>query len=286
MDPTFLFIGPDKTGSSWLYEILAAHPHVYVPAVKDIQFFDWYYDRGWDWYRSFFAEAPATALACGELSHNYLFSRDAAERIHRDLPSVRLLTCLREPVSRTLSHYLFMVRSGRTRMPFEEALDAFPELVHNSLYATHLAPYLERFTGDRLKVLLYDELVADPHGFARDVFDHLGVPFVDGLPYTKRVLPAARPRVYVVARAVWLGANLARRIGLTGLVGVLKRGALARLLYRPLDASERPEVAPHVRARLSDAFAPEIDRLETVLGLDLSTWRDHEDRRPAAVTGR
>ena len=40
MRPDFLYIGPDKSGSTWLYEVLRRHPEVFVPSVKDLYFFD------------------------------------------------------------------------------------------------------------------------------------------------------------------------------------------------------------------------------------------------------
>ena len=69
-DPTFLYIGAARAGSSWMYEILREHPDVFVPLAKDIYFFDKHYDRGLQWYRSFFASAGGRR-AIGELSHDY-----------------------------------------------------------------------------------------------------------------------------------------------------------------------------------------------------------------------
>src|SRR5262245_51708602 len=93
--PDFLFIGPDKCGSSWLFEVLRQHPLCFVPPAKDLYFFDRYYARGWAWYERHFAAAPTGCRARGELSHDYLFSPLAAERIAASLPEVRLLTILR-----------------------------------------------------------------------------------------------------------------------------------------------------------------------------------------------
>ena len=84
MKPNFLFIGPDKTGSSWLYQILRGHPECHVPELKDIYFFDRFYARGLDWYLSLFDSAAPGARAVGELSHDYLFSPAAAERIAKE----------------------------------------------------------------------------------------------------------------------------------------------------------------------------------------------------------
>lgn len=273
MKPTFLFIGPDKTGSTWMYEVLRRHPLVFVPSVKDLYFFDRHYDRGLEWYLSFFAEAPLETRAAGELSHDYLFSPEAAERIARDLPRVRLLTCLRNPAERTFSHYLYMVRSGRTRAPFERALDEFPELVRNSLYATHLERWYARFEPERIRVLWFERLQADAAGFAREIFDFLRVSPVDGIPYERRVLPASRPRLHGLAKLAKRGADLVRDIGLTRMVGRVKGSALVRrLLYRPYGEAERPSLHPQTRNRLIERFRPDVARLERLLGVDLAHW--------------
>ena len=156
--PNFLYIGPDKSGSTWLFHVLSRHPECYVPAAKDIYFFDRYYDRGLEWYLSFFKDAPPKAKAIGELSHDYLFSAQAASRIARDLPCVRLVTNLRNPVERTFSHYLYLVRSGKTNQSFEIALEQFPELIDNSLYAKHLSAYFREFRRANIRVLFFDRL--------------------------------------------------------------------------------------------------------------------------------
>src|SRR5215472_14603026 len=43
--PTFLHIGPGKSGSSWLHETLALHPEVYLSEAKDLYFFSRYCTR-------------------------------------------------------------------------------------------------------------------------------------------------------------------------------------------------------------------------------------------------
>ncbi|MFQ5644816.1 MAG: sulfotransferase domain-containing protein, partial [Thiogranum sp.] len=271
--PGFLFIGPDKTGSSWLYEVFAQHPDCFVPEIKDIYFFDRYYDRGLDWYFDFFARAPQGARAVGELSHDYLFSEQAARRICGDLPGVKLLTCLRNPVERTHSHYLYLVRSGLTRSSFEEALEEFPELINNSLYAKHLSVYYELFDRDHIKVLFFDRLKADAKAFAGEVFSFLDVPPVDELDYGRRVLPASRPRSHWLARLAKQGANTARDLGLARLVGMVKRSSVQNVLYRTYSGAEKPVLGEETRARLSEVFAPDIRQLETLLGVSLEQWK-------------
>src|SRR5688572_24495864 len=72
--PSFLFIGPDRAGSTWLYETLSRHKQAYMPNVKEFFFFDRYYHRGWRWYESYFKNADQGSRVIGEISHDYLFS--------------------------------------------------------------------------------------------------------------------------------------------------------------------------------------------------------------------
>ncbi len=39
MGPQFLCVGPEKTGTSWLYKALACHPEIELPPVKEIRYF-------------------------------------------------------------------------------------------------------------------------------------------------------------------------------------------------------------------------------------------------------
>lgn len=270
--PNFLYIGPDKSGSTWLAEVLRRHPQCFVPPAKDLYFFDRFYYKGWDWYGSYFEGAPADALAVGELSHDYLFSVEAAERIRRDLPDVKLITSLRDPVQRTFSHYLYLVRSGLTRSSFADALDEWPELTEKSMYGRHLSVYARLFPAAQLRILLFDDLQRDAESFARDVFTFLGVDFVPGLPYHDRVLPASRPRSSVGARALKSAANIARSLGFANAVGRAKRSTLLGRMYVPYEEGERPRATSEENARLASLFADDLRIASDVTGLDLSCW--------------
>lgn len=274
MKPTFLYIGPDKSGSTWLYNILRQHPECYVPSIKDIYFFDRHFDRGMDWYERFFAACPPDVHACGELSHDYLFSPLAAQRIRDTIPTVRLLTTLRDPAARTFSHYLHLVRSGRTRLPFRAALQQFPELVRNSRYAEHLREYLARFPREQIVVTFFEDLVRDPVQFAHQIFESLGLSFVTSIDYHRRVMPASKPRSFVLARLAKTAANQARNLGLERLLGSIKHSRLADMLYRPYAPTERPRLQPEDRAQLVALCHDDVACLEQILDRSLSAWLD------------
>ena len=270
--PNFLFIGPDKVGSKWLHRILLQHPDCFVPVIADPFFFDRYYDRGMGWYASLFRRAPPACKAIGELSHDYLFSVAAADRIRRDLPGVKLITCLRNPLERTFSQYLTLVRSGMTCMSFEVALDEYPALIDHSLYSRHLQVYLDRFERERLKVLSFETLERDPREFGSEVFDFLGIPFAEQIDYDKRVNSAGMARSRRLAKLVKWGANLARDWSLAQVVGFAKQSPLRTLVYRDYSIGERPNIPATAISRLQEVFSPDIKRLEQQLERSFSHW--------------
>lgn len=270
--PNFLYLGPDKSGSSWIFEILRQHPQVFVPACKDVYYFDQQFERGPDWYLEFFAKAPAEALARGEISHSYLFSAKAAERIGDFLPGVKLFSSLRNPVDRCFSHYLYLRSSGLVSKPFEAVLEERPGLIRSSLYADPVAGYQRRFPPEQLQFLLFDDLERDARAYAFQIFRFLGVECSEKIDYGAKVRPARRARSEGLARLVKWGALRAREQGLTRLVGALKSGPLSRLLYQPYAKEQKPTMALETRNRLCEFFAPDLERLSGLIGRNLSHW--------------
>lgn len=270
--PNFLYLGPDKSGSSWLFEVLRQHPDCYVPSCKDIYYFDEQYARGISWYTSFFSDVPEQAVAVGELSHGYLYSREAAIRIQRDLPGVRLLTSLRHPIERCYSHYLYLVSGGLVTTSFADTIANRPGLTESSYYAKPLREYMERFGNDQLKVLFFDDLQRDPRAYASQVYEFLGLRFNEVYDYEKKVRPAGKHRSFWLAWLAKRGALTARRLGLVKTVGAVKHSAIAKMLYKPYKQGEIPAMDPEVRAKLIKRYTPDVLELQDMLKVDLSHW--------------
>lgn len=270
--PNFLFIGPDKAGSTWLYEAMSSHSQCALSSAKELFFFDRFYSRGWRWYEQHFPAEVVNGAVVGEISHDYLFSDDAAERIARDLPDARLMVCLREPCKRAFSAWLYMIRQGRTRLEFPAAIDSIHELIDHGCYATHLQRYLDRFDRRQIHVAVFDDLSASPQRFFDEVCVFLGIE-TRSLPesLTRQVLPAAAPRSFLVAGLARSTGWGIRSLGLPALVGRIKRSPLvSKLLYRSYREGERPELSVEDEQRLREVFDPEVRALDEMLGMDLA----------------
>jgi|SRR5215468_12481331 len=257
----FLHLGPSKSGSTWLHEILVSHPEVYLSQAKDLYFFNRYYDRGLDWYRAQFRGAQADSEIVGEVCPDYLACPDAPKRIRACLGTdVRLMVTLREPAARAFSSYLYLRKHGLARDGFRQATLTAPELLDEGRYATHLRRYLRYFDRESLYIAVFDDLEADPQKFLDGVTDWLGVSRLAVSPELFRAqLPASEARWLPLAMLAKHGANWVRRRDGADLIGHIKRSPLVqRALYKPF-GTERPTMSPEdvsfVRERLADEIA-------------------------------
>ena len=270
--PNFLYVGTDKAGSTFIYEILRAHPDCFVPRAKDIYYFDKNYGRGSQWYAQFFADAMGKPCI-GELSHDYLHSRVASLRIRKDLGPIRIIISLREPVSRAFSNYLFLLRHGISCGTFRDAASRFPEIIEGSLYAEPVARYLDLFGSHNVHVVLFDDIRCQPAKVQTEVCKFLQLDPAAAKPtdLTKQVLPAARPRVKFVAKLAKAGAVVSRQFGLVNLVGTVKSSSLVQqLLYSPY--RNYPKITEAESGYFQDFFERDIKRTSALIGVDLGHW--------------
>jgi hypothetical protein len=210
MLPGFLIVGAQRCGTTLLSRTLCEHPAVLNAVLhEEVHYFDVDYRRGLSWYRSHFplsARARLTERAAGvpavafESSPYYMFHPLAAQRIARDLPAVKLLVLLRDPVERTYSAHAHEVAHGFETEPYERALEleetrldgeaerilADPEYYsyahqHHSYRARgQYAEQLERlealFGRERIHVVDSGDFFANPGPIYDGVLTFLGLP--------------------------------------------------------------------------------------------------------------
>jgi hypothetical protein len=178
-----------------LYALLDRHPDVYMakPLAPEPKFFlrDEEYAKGLPYYsEKWFADAGPGKIA-GEKSTDYLENAEAAARIARDLPLVKLIFILREPVSRAYSNYLWSKMNGPETEDFPTALRLeeqrereLPEkwkftrpfsYFSRGLYADLLEPYFNRVMEHQLLIARFEDIVERPAALAETVQRFVGV---------------------------------------------------------------------------------------------------------------
>jgi hypothetical protein len=274
--PNFLVIGARRAGTSLLHhKILRVHPEIYVPVQrKETHYFDLYYDRGVEWYQSYFPsdEAASRFRAIGEVTPDYLASEEAPGRIHQLLPECRLIAILRNPVEQAWSDYRHRRRGRNERRDFAAVIED-PAALNGGLYHRHLQRYLALFRREALLVLIYEDLVQDPGRELARLTGFLDVPMIWPDPAVllqERVNPGEIPRFrrgFALARRA--GSLLARH-DLNWPVRLAKRVGVRSWFGR---SAAEPSMAAAERKHLADFYRDDVRKLGVLLQRDLDIWQ-------------
>jgi len=203
--PDFFIVGHPKCGTTALYEMLRAHPQIFMPELKE----PWFLaddmrprfqpprsaspPKTLAEYLLLFADARADQRI-GEASSAYLLSRTAAAQIAELRPDARIIAVLREPASFLRSLHVQLLRThveGAKSFRRAIALEhdrregrKIPRRSHRPqllMYSDHvryveqLRRYHEMFSPAQVLVLIYDDFRADNEATVREVMRFLGV---------------------------------------------------------------------------------------------------------------
>ncbi len=294
MLPDFVGIGVPRGGSTWLHELLAAHPRICVPERrKEIGYFHRFYDRGPDWYAGFFPPDAEKHFyqAVGEITPGYLYSPEAARRMAEMSSVKRLLLIARHPVDRLYSQYVWRMRHDGYRGSFEQFLHDYPGAESKSCYARHLQSYLQHFRREQILILITEEAVGDPRSAARQVCEFLGAD-AEQMPATagaERVNASSVPRFGGAFKAASRLREKLVQWDLDFVVRGAKALGLKRLLVGRATARPQP-LDPSLRRQLADRFADDVRRLEEILGRPIAVWgksgaNEYESRERLVADG-
>jgi hypothetical protein len=270
--PDFIGVGPGRTGTTWLHEVLKGH--VNLPAgIKETDFFTTNYSKGIEWYAHHFRDADRIR-PIGEVNPYFGFP-EAAERIAIHIPRCKIICSFRNPVERIYSAYKLWRHYTLTNDPLDKFLVKVPQVIEVSRYATHLPDYRARFGDDRVLVLLNDDLRADPQAYLDRVCDFVGIEryavpasagegelinSINDLPRFPRVARTARHFMH------WLEEKQAY-----GTSNFLERAGAWKQIFG--GGPQFPPLDPIIATRLYELMRPEIEALEHMIGRDLSAWK-------------
>ena len=188
--PDYLVVGECKCGTSSMYDYLTKHPQILETygngidsylGTKELRFFDRYYDKGIDWYKSKFPETTDKQIT-GEGASIYFGRMLSLDRIKRDLPNAKIIVLLRNPIDRLYSHFCHMkkyIPNWKDKYDsFEDFLNSAREednyLIEKGIYALPLFKWLDAFE-DRVMVIKSETLFETPQDVCDYLFDWLGV---------------------------------------------------------------------------------------------------------------
>jgi hypothetical protein len=271
--PTFIGVGPPRTGTSWLDSIFRGHINL-PDGIKETLFFDLRYARGIDWYASHFRNRRA-GVPTGEFAPSCFTSDEARERIAHHIPDCKIVCTLREPVERLYSNYRLWRKLALVKDSFADVAERHQVLLSYTRYADNIAAWQRMFGRDNTLVLIHEDSLRDRQAYVDRICTFIGAPKLsvarlakiddvvaraERAPKSRRMARRARQlRGFLADHRFW---RIRKQLG-PFFDFCMGRGEV----FPPLD--------PMLARRLRQHFEPEIAALEELIGRDLSIWRKH-----------
>ena len=231
---SFLGIGAQKSGTSWLYQKLKKHPCIAFPAGKEVHFWDKKLGMGIQGYRALFSAEAFSAKVCGEITPAYsILPTELIQECSVNFPNLRLIYILRNPIDRAWSSAKMEVGRAGMKMSevseqwFVEHFKSRGSLARGD-YEACIRNWQAFYAREQFLICFFEELIKTPEMLLTKCFKHIGV-----------------------CRDLYDWSV-----------------DLRDPVFRGIQA----EIPPGLRYILSDIYRPKIDRLQAFLGVNLENW--------------
>jgi hypothetical protein len=203
--PSFIIVGAVRCGTTSLYYNICEHSCVLPASYDEIGFFDSNYELGINWYKSMFPtkfkmkkiESKTGICITGEDTPFYFWDKKSIERIKKDIPKIKLIILLRNPIDRAYSNYHLGVRLGSESLSFEDSIKKEIELLEKNndfendkiekflrprsyiakgLYYQQIKNWFDVFSKDQILILNTENLSVNPHQTLKQIFNFLNLP--------------------------------------------------------------------------------------------------------------
>ncbi|WP_165792341.1 sulfotransferase domain-containing protein [Thalassospira lohafexi] len=295
--PNFICVGAPKTGTTALYEDIAAHADVFVTKVKETHFFRLAFD-GLPWngpgtpppmqvdslekYKALFADIK-TEKAIGEVCPSYFSDARTPGHIYNTLGSIKIIIMLRDPAERAFSQFLHARLIGCEPEPsFLKAVALEPErhaaqwgefwsYLGQSYYAPVLERYFSTFGSENVLVLRHERFVRERKKSLQDIYNFIGVS------------PDIAQQQCAPKRQVNISGVPTNRTAAFAFRHIEKMGTIARFLFPTpirrkvrsiMDRSlTKATLTQEERRYIISRLSNDLTQVEKLTGWDVSDWK-------------
>ena len=304
--PNFFLVGAPKCGTTALSEYLKTHPNVYFSPVKEPDYFASDFRGGstgnngasvtidsLEEYLELFKQATEEHQAIGEASATYLSSEVALQNIYQFNPRAKIIVMIRNPVDLVYSYYSQIVFNlGENEPDFEKAWqlqssrqrgENIPPLCGNvnvlqyrkvGRIGTQLEKLLAIFPREQVKIILFSDFKNNTAEIYNDVLSFLNLP-----AQNKDTFPVINSnKAYksaLIARLTQKPPKAIVRVieGVKSYLQIDSLGLGNYLHKRNNSSQKRTPLKKEFREHLIEEFAPEVNKLEQILNVNLEHWQ-------------
>jgi len=274
MLPSFLFIGPTKSGTTWIDAYLRERGDIALPEnTKETFYFDKLFERGLEWYESHFPERGNYKI-CTEVAPSLFAKETAIANVNNSLPNVQVIYILRNPIHRAVSHYFHYLKAGEPNIGFEQMVSKYPDILESGYYYKYICLWQAALGPENTHFLSFDELHDNKEMFCKSLCRILNIPFI--LPSEKlmtgRLNEAGIPKFRILARLAHSTVTFLRKLGVHKFVNLLKSTGIAKSIYGSKPNKLQTEIITVEARKYQPFFQNDIRQTEQILGINLSKW--------------
>jgi len=243
---------------------------------KELNFFS--NDKKWSemgikWYESNFS---SNCKILGESSPSYSWfpvRPNVPERMASVIPETKLIYIVRNPIERTIAHYVHSISLDKESRSFEQAVELHEDnsYVVRSRYFFQIERFLGHFHKSQFLVVSSDDLLHRRDATLKAVFRFLDVdPHFESWRFSIERNKTTRRR-----RKTRAGRVFEKTIGkrFLGTLPPELRNKCDRWMYMPLSRRiERPVLSESQRGRMWDILRDDMRRIEEFAGRKLGNW--------------
>lgn len=260
--------GAQKSGTTWVHNTLEYQNEFYCPpSPQEIHFFDEYFSKGFEWYKSIYKHAEKGKVTF-DVTPDYIYNDSVPRRMKEfeilHNKGIKILIILRDPIDRAISAYKMKVREGAYNLTLSEALEVDANIVYKSKYKKPLKEFKSLFDKYKIKIFIMEEIFKDSKNFLEELRGF--VQAEDDLlnPYEGiRVNASSEGKSYHFARLV---STTLRRLGFERAVHEVKRSPWAQYLRQDASQGNEPVVDEHGLQLLHEELSDEAREVTDLIG--------------------
>ncbi|HZW62689.1 MAG TPA: sulfotransferase [Flavobacteriaceae bacterium] len=291
----FFLVGAARSGTTFIYNYLNNHPNVFLPNVKEPNFFsevESYIKEDYaapeknkvyhskiinsrKIYDALYLNSKANQIK-GDISPSYLWDLNTAQKIYEHNAEAKIMISLRNPIDRAFSHYKMNYYIGMEQHKnFKKALEAevkpkwggSNEYLKMSLYYNQIKKYFDVFPASQIKVIIYEEWIENIETTMREITSFLGI---ENKPVKLQETKIEKNKVGYLRHAKFL--NVVRNSPLKKVARQILTQSDIDKIKQTLFVSESKSVSldPKTREELRAYFAEDIARLSKMLNVDFT----------------
>jgi len=275
----FIAVGPQRTGSTWLHEILKSHPSIDLPIkIKETMFFDRHYHKGNSWLLSHF-ESTDRDQYMGEVAPSYFGSKDALDRIKAECPDCKIIINIRNPIDNAYSMYLHEYSKGRVQGEISHVIKNKPETLRTGTYDEWIPLWQSAFGKNNVCLVWMDEIKKNPKTVHENICKFLNLqtnhfPETLGNKQINTAKVARFPQLTKIGMRIY---HLFQKYRMHTVISFCKRIHLDKITF---GVGKNPEISPADYQALAELYSTEIEFLERLSGRNLSSWRTPDWNSP------